>query len=253
MTQRVQYGLSVILLGLACQGDTLYDVPDPEGPGASGSNRAPSAQLSVEPQGIMAPVQGRLRLTCSDPDGDQVIHILGYTGSTSNDVQSAAPIDLTHSFVQAVVIRGSCIDSRGAASSPISRQLVVVNGDLQRDSVLLLTNAARSAAGVQSLVQDSRLTALAVAHARDMAERGYFSHTTPEGKTFSDRLREAGVSGSAGENIAGNSSAGGAVQAWLNSSGHRANMVNSTFRRLGAGVYRTLQSPYTYYVQVFTN
>jgi uncharacterized protein YkwD len=87
-----------------------------------------------------------------------------------------------------------------------------------------------------------------------MAEREYFSHTTPDGITFGQRLQRAGVSySSAGENIAGNSSAGSAVQAWLNSSGHRANMLNGAFRHLGVGVFRTPSSPYTYYVQVFTN
>jgi uncharacterized protein YkwD len=87
-----------------------------------------------------------------------------------------------------------------------------------------------------------------------MAERGYFSHTTPEGKTFTQRLRESGASYStAGENIAGNHSAKGAVDAWLASTGHRQNMLNPAFRRLGVGVFRTPTSPYTYYVQVFTN
>lgn len=253
MAQNRRYELIVALLGIACQGDTLYDVPEVESPESSENNRAPTAQLSVEPQGVMAPVQAQIRLTCSDPDGDQVLHLLTYSGSSSNDVQSADPIDLVRSFVQAVQIRGSCRDSRGATSSPASRQLTVVNAEVQRDSVLLLTNAARASAGVGALVLDPRLTTLAVAHARDMAERGYFSHTTPEGKTFGERLRDAGLSGPAGENLAGSASASGAVQAWLNSSGHRANMLNGTFRRLGVGVYRTLESPYTYYVQVFTN
>lgn len=241
------------LLALACQGDTLYDPPEGETPDLSGSNRPPTAQLSVEPQGIMAPVQARMRLTCSDPDGDQILHLLSYTESSSNDLESTTPIDATRSFVQAVQVRGSCRDSHGAVSSPIQRRVAVINGDVQRDSVHLLTNAARNTAGVPTLALDANLTAFAVAHARDMAERGYFSHTTPDGKTFGERLRDAGISGPAGENIAGNSSASGAVQAWMNSSGHRANMLNGTFRRLGVGVYRTLESPYTYYVQVFTN
>jgi uncharacterized protein YkwD len=253
MTRRSHYRVVAVLLGLACQGDTLYDVSAGENPIPSGSNRAPVGQFFVEPEGVMAPVQARVRLTCTDPDGDSVTHLLSYTGSTSTDVQSADAVDLIRSFLRSAEIRGWCRDSRGLASRPIIRQLNVVNGEVQRDSVLLLSNAARANAGVPAVAMDSRLTALAEAHARDMAERGYFSHTTPEGKTFGERLREAGITGAAGENLAGNSTAAGAVQAWLNSAGHRANMLNGTFRRLGVGVYRTLQSPYTYYVQVFTN
>lgn len=245
--------LFLVLFSLACEGETLYDVPAPDAPTPSGTNRAPTAQLAVEPQAIMSPVQARLHLTCNDPDGDQVTHILSYSGSAASDVQSVSAVDITRSFLQTTQIRGSCRDSRGASSTVATRQLLVINGDAHRDSVLVLTNSARTGAGVASLVLDARLTAFALAHARDMAERGYFSHTTPDGKTFSTRLREAGISGPAGENIAGNFSAAGAVQAWLNSSGHRANMLNGTFRRLGVGVYRTLESPYTYYVQVFTN
>jgi uncharacterized protein YkwD len=202
----------------------------------------------------MAPVAVQIVFSCSDPDGDAVTHLLSYSGSPTYDASSAAPLSLTRQLTQPTEIRAVCRDARGALSPESRRAITVVNGDIQRDSLLLLTNAARASAGAGTLILDTRLTAFAHAHARDMAERNYFSHTTPEGKTFAQRLQDAGLSGfSAGENIAGNSSAQGAVQAWLNSPGHRQNMLNASFRRLGVGVYRTLTSPYTYYVQVFTN
>jgi uncharacterized protein YkwD len=122
------------------------------------------------------------------------------------------------------------------------------------DSVTQLTNEARAASSLGALARDPALDAVAFAHARDMAVRRYFSHTSPDGTTFTQRLRNAGVNyGSAGENIAGNASAQGAVQAWLGSPGHRANMLNGSFGRIGVGVHREADSPYTYYVQVFTN
>jgi uncharacterized protein YkwD len=170
------------------------------------------------------------------------------------DVTSTDAISFSTAFTRSVEIRGACRDSRNASSAIVRHSLLVVDAGVQRDSVLLLTNSARSSAGGPGLVLDALLTAVAHAHARDMAERAYFDHTSPEGKTFSQRLRESGASYStAGENIARNFSAKGAVDAWLNSTGHRQNMLNPAFRRLGVGVFRTLSSPYTYYVQVFTN
>lgn len=122
------------------------------------------------------------------------------------------------------------------------------------DSVLSLTNEARAEAGLAILARSGHLDAVAQAHAEDMARRGYFSHTTPEGRTFTQRLSAAGVTyRTAGENIAGNGSAAGAVTAWLGSSGHRANMLNPSFGQLGVGIHREADSPWTYYVQVFTN
>jgi uncharacterized protein YkwD len=139
----------------------------------------------------------------------------------------------------------------GCANDPTGPQPGAV---VAADSVLDLTNAARADARVAPLVASAELDAVARAHARDMAERRYFSHTTPDGVTFTQRLTANGVAyRRAGENIAGNSSAAGAVAAWLGSSGHRANILSGGFGRLGVGIHREPDSPYTYYVQVFTD
>jgi uncharacterized protein YkwD len=129
-----------------------------------------------------------------------------------------------------------------------------LNESSQRDSVLALSNAARATARAAALSLDPKLNTVAQSHARDMAQRGYFGHVTPEGKTLSQRLRGAGITFSAAaENIAANFSARATVQAWMKSPAHRQNLLNGAFGRLGVGVYRNSLQPQIYYVQVFTN
>jgi uncharacterized protein YkwD len=103
-------------------------------------------------------------------------------------------------------------------------------------SLLQEINRVRAAHGAPPLRVDDRLQRAARAHSVDMMRRGYFSHGD-----FSGRLMRFGVRGTAmAENIGmGSGSYGtarGLVQMWLNSPGHRANMLNPTFRRIGVGV-----------------
>ncbi len=85
-----------------------------------------------------------------------------------------------------------------------------------------------------------------------MADNDYFSHTSPTYGSPFDMMKAEGISyRSAGENIAGNSSASAAMTAWMQSQGHRANILNSNYTHIGVGVaYQA--SPYNIYVQEFT-
>jgi len=126
----------------------------------------------------------------------------------------------------------------------------------QRQTIFDLTNDERSSAGASALVADPALDAVAQAHAEDMAVRGYFDHTNPDGESPFDRMRNAGISfGYAGENIAWYPSAESAVTGWINSPGHHSNMINGNFRKIGIGVYKA--DPSTpgnfHYVQLFTD
>ncbi|MCX2967500.1 MULTISPECIES: CAP domain-containing protein [Streptomyces] len=104
--------------------------------------------------------------------------------------------------------------------------------------VLTLVNQERARAGCQPLRADAALAGLAGDHSRDMAERGYFSHTDPEGRSPFDRAAEAGVRHMGGENIArGQATPEAVMEAWMNSPGHRANIVNCDFTTLGVGVH----------------
>ncbi|MEM7064890.1 MAG: CAP domain-containing protein [Cyanobacteria bacterium P01_B01_bin.77] len=105
--------------------------------------------------------------------------------------------------------------------------------------VLRLTNNFRRENGLQDLVLDQNLDKAADNHSRDMARQDYFSHTGKNGSKPWDRAETAGYeSRFVGENIAaGQRSAQAVVNGWINSPGHRANMLNADYNEIGVGHY----------------
>lgn len=118
--------------------------------------------------------------------------------------------------------------------------------------VVSLVNQERQAAGLGSLKSDSKLAALAQQKAEDMAEKGYFSHTSPTYGSAFDMLKAADYSyRTAGENIAkGQKTAEAVMNGWMNSPGHRANILDSGYTKIGVG-YATNGSGTPYWVQIF--
>ncbi|MFS8482718.1 MAG: CAP domain-containing protein [Acidimicrobiia bacterium] len=105
------------------------------------------------------------------------------------------------------------------------------------DRVVELVNAARAEAGCGPLATDERLARAAQGHADDMAAQGYFSHTSLDGRSFADRVRDAGHPRPGGENIAqGQRSAEEVHEAWMGSPAHRDNILNCDFTAIGVGV-----------------
>jgi uncharacterized protein YkwD len=105
------------------------------------------------------------------------------------------------------------------------------------DAVLVAVNAYRTAAGLPRLALDPRLTRAAQAHVDDMVTNDFVSHTGSDGGSVVTRGRRAGYPpGSLGENLqAGLGTVEEAVDAWMASPGHRANMLREEFRDLGVG------------------
>jgi uncharacterized protein YkwD len=112
-------------------------------------------------------------------------------------------------------------------------------------TTLCLINAERTTRGLRRLSLNAHLSQAAVAHSSDMVSRHYFSHTSPSGATFVDRIRRAGYLGSSrswtiGENIdwgtKSYSTPAGAVYSWMHSPPHRANILRRSFREIGIGV-----------------
>ena len=118
--------------------------------------------------------------------------------------------------------------------------------------VVALVNVERSRAGCGPLSANAHLRRAAQGHSDDMASRDYFSHTSPDGVTFAERIRAAGYDGGAiAENIAaGQTSAKEVMGAWMASPGHRANILDCAYRDLGVG-YATGGSYGTYWTQTF--
>jgi uncharacterized protein YkwD len=104
--------------------------------------------------------------------------------------------------------------------------------------VLALTNAQRVKYGCPPLRADSRLTRVAQHHSEEMAEQHFFSHTDPDGQTFSKRQISAGYSSekTGGENIArGIPNARTVVRGWMNSPPHRKNILKCSYTTIGVG------------------
>ncbi|GGT29738.1 CAP domain-containing protein [Streptomyces chromofuscus] len=104
--------------------------------------------------------------------------------------------------------------------------------------VLKFVNDERAKGGCRPVAANSALAELAGDYSEAMAEQGFFGHTDPSGRTPWDRAEAAGISNLGGENIArGQADATAVMKAWMDSPGHRTNILNCDFTTLGVGVH----------------
>lgn len=148
---------------------------------------------------------------------------------------------------------GSSNSGTGGSSSSGNTSSSTETSNMNSDEkeVFDLINKQRTNNGLAALKNDSKVQRVARIKAQDMVDNNYFSHTSPTYGSPFDMLKSFKISyKTAGENIAGNSSNSSAVTAWMNSSGHKANILNSNFNYTGIGV---VSSPKygKMYVQLF--
>jgi uncharacterized protein YkwD len=153
----------------------------------------------------------------------------------------AAALALTCALVapgSAAAAKPAACQSAEAAPAQASDRTIV-------RSTLCVLNAERARHGLRPLRLHTRLSRAARGHSQDMARRDYFDHTSPTGTDFVDRVRKAGYLRGArrwqvAENIAwgtGSLSTPRAImKAWMDSPGHRANILTGSFREIGIGV-----------------
>jgi uncharacterized protein YkwD len=119
------------------------------------------------------------------------------------------------------------------------------NEGLVRAAILCLHNQIRAERGLPALRENARLRKAAVGHSSNMVSSRFFEHTTPAGQTMVDRIRETryvprNAAWALGENLAwGTGSLAtprGILRAWMNSPGHKANIVKRAYREIGIGV-----------------
>ncbi|WUH90676.1 CAP domain-containing protein [Streptomyces sp. NBC_00433] len=123
--------------------------------------------------------------------------------------------------------------TKAPATTPSSDTLTTA-----RAAILSLVNKERATAGCKPLTASSSLDGLAQAFSDDMAARGFFDHTDPDGHTPWDRAKARGITNLGGENIArGQADAEAVMTAWMNSPGHRANILNCDYTTLGVGIH----------------
>lgn len=139
--------------------------------------------------------------------------------------------------------------SSSSGSTESTTQTSTMNSD--EKEVFNLINQQRTNNGLQALKVDDEVQRVARIKAEDMVSNNYFSHNSPIYGSPFDMLKSFKISyKSAAENIAGNSSNSGAVSSWMSSSGHKANILNSSYNYTGIGVVSS--SKYgKIYVQIF--
>lgn len=143
---------------------------------------------------------------------------------------------------------------RGHQEGPETRSLSSISSSMQQ--MLNLINNERRRNGMSDLCFNSKLILAARSHNNDMVVRDYFSHTGSDGSSISTRVNRVGYRDWRGiaENIAINSSVQGAHTSLMNSAGHRANILNSSYNQIGIGFLtqtRGRWQGYLYVTQVF--
>jgi len=116
----------------------------------------------------------------------------------------------------------------------------VANPRAEIQDLVARINRHRRAIGCPTLRWDDRLAAVALRHSQDMARRRFFSHTNPDGRDPFDRMRRSGVRfRAAAENLAAGQITGAETfEGWMGSPGHRRNLEDCDYTRIGIGLHR---------------
>ncbi|MER6947045.1 CAP domain-containing protein [Nonomuraea sp. NPDC000554] len=249
---------------LACLGSlAAVSIPAPAAQAATSSCRVVAAKPSLDSKGMVAGAatrvgcdgQARLRVRVMKavPGPDRAVKSGSKTITNGRIVARVRCTDTPHRYYVVA------LDSKGGSSrsgavtlscespttetptpTPTPTATATGTGSSVEDTVVQLTNQARAEKGCKPLVHDPKLRAAAQGHSADMAAKGYFDHTAPDGRSPGDRIKAAGFApiSTWGENIAmGQRTADAVVQGWLNSPGHRANIMNCAFTHIGVGYH----------------
>ena len=154
---------------------------------------------------------------------------------TPNVAPEAVPISLPNDVAASRPRRADVINVFGNPSLNVATEI--------EKRAFEATNAVRQENGLASLAWDSELCRMARIHSEKMVRLGFFSHETPDGLRLKDRARAAGIAHfqMLGENIAHNQGLDDpgafAVESWMLSPGHRANILNAKFQQSAVGVF----------------
>ncbi|MFJ6383972.1 CAP domain-containing protein [Kitasatospora sp. NPDC092039] len=211
-------------------GGTNPDVPPPTAPAATAADQAavPSAPAAPAATAPATPTASAVATPTAVPT------------PAASTVKPAPSATRSATAAQPAPKRATAAPPAGGGASPSYAQQVVD-----------LVNVERSKAGCGPVSAEPRLASAAQSHSDDMADRGYFDHASPEGNHADHRIEAAGYSWSTwGENIArGQKDPAAVMVSWMNSPGHRANILNCSFKQLGVGVRTGTNGPW--WTQVF--
>jgi uncharacterized protein YkwD len=168
-----------------------------------------------------------------------VIALIGFTASNGVHADEPEITALQRRIMLPEVLINVAVTSTAITASPVEQE------------VTRLVNAERARAGCAPVTISMQLTQSAQRHSLDMGQRNYFDHNAPppQASTPWDRIKATGYRYStAGENIAaGYISPAEVMESWMESAGHRANILNCKFREIGVGLAVVPGSDYEYY------
>ena len=147
----------------------------------------------------------------------------------------------------------SCSSAKNTASKPASSAPASSSSySAFQNEVVKLVNSERAKNGRTALTADAALMKTATLKSQDMVKNNYFSHTSPTYGSPFDLMKKYGISfHAAGENIAmGQTSPSQVMSAWMNSAGHRANILSASYTKIGVGVAQNSSGTY-YWTQHF--
>jgi uncharacterized protein YkwD len=211
-------------------------LPSPNGSGGfsftgsgTGTVQAGSQSENTGVQGGESPAPtDRASTPASRGDSRPSAPVITPSASASATPSTPTTVPSPSSSITATVVPSPSVSS--SASAPAD------TGATVEEQVLALVNVERAKIGCVALTADPALTTLAQNFSDDMAKRNFFDHVDPDGNDPWDRAEAAGITGLGGENIArGQADAQAVMDAWMNSDGHRANILNCNFRTLGVG------------------
>ncbi|MFE8936767.1 CAP domain-containing protein [Streptomyces sp. NPDC007872] len=192
-------------------------------PKPSKTTASPSAKPKPKPTSTPSPAPKATKKTAPKP------------------VRTAAPKTSAAPTTEAPAPKPDPTTQAPTAKAPVRKAApasTANRNDAAEAEVLRLVNTERATVGCTPVTADARLASLAGAFSADMAARGFFDHTDPDGNTPWARAQKVGVSTLAGENIArGQADAAAVMESWMNSDGHRANILNCDFKTMGVGVH----------------
>ncbi|OCR01538.1 hypothetical protein BCD67_18780 [Oscillatoriales cyanobacterium USR001] len=134
------------------------------------------------------------------------------------------------SLTSASFVSASSTSQTGNSTTPENLEFI--------NRVVELTNIERSKLGLPALKANTTLATAAQNHTQNMAVQDFFSHTGKDGSSPTNRVQSVGYNGVAGENIAaGSTTPEDVLVQWMNSAGHRANILNADYKEIGVGYY----------------
>lgn len=208
-----------------------------ERPGAPSKtpSKSPSTTASKSPSGSASKTPSKSAAPSATPSKKPAA-----TPSKESKAPTTAPKKST-----APASRTPAPPKKTVASPPTKKPAPSPSDTSARAEVLALVNQERSKVGCSPLTTSAPLTSLAQNFSEDMAARSFFDHTDPDGDTPWDRAAQAGVQGLAAENIArGQADAQAVMDGWMNSEGHRANILNCDYKTIGIGVHEGSGGPW---------